>query len=127
MDKLLEELVRARARGRCEYCHYPRPPFHFEHIIAIKHGGPTREDNLAFACMKCNFHKGPNIAGIDPQTQRIVPLFHPRKDTWRDHFRWRGHLLVGLTPAARATIAVLEINQPFRMQARERLSAEGGN
>lgn len=125
MDKALEDLVRSRARNRCEYCHYPLPPFHFEHIIARKHRGATTEDNLAYSCMNCNFYKGPNIAGIDPQTNQIVPLFHPRRQRWTDHFRWRGQILIGVTPTGRATIAVLEINHPLRIEAREDLRAEG--
>jgi hypothetical protein len=53
-------------------------PFHLEHIIAKQHGGETKADNLAWACHRCNRHKGPNLSGIDPETQEIVQLFNPR-------------------------------------------------
>lgn len=125
MDKALVDLVHRRADNRCEYCHFPQPPFHIEHIIARKHGGPTVEGNLALACVRCNFHKGPNLSGIDPDTGDVVRLFHPRTDRWTDHFRWDGARIQGLTPTGRATTAVLEINQRTRVQARERLIAEG--
>lgn len=125
MDRALVELVRKRARGRCEYCHFPRPPFHVEHIIAQKHRGPTTESNLALACIRCNFHKGPNLSGIDPGSGQIVRLYHPRTDSWDMHFRWEGSMLIGLTPVGRATIAVLEINQEMRVEARKRLIADG--
>lgn len=121
MERALQELVRRRAGNRCEYCHYPLPPFHFEHVIARKHRGPTTEENLALACIRCNYYKGPNISGIDPETAQIVRLFHPRTDVWNEHFRWAGATLAGLTPTGRATIDVLEINQPLRVAARERL------
>ena len=125
MNKATEELVRRRAGGRCEYCKFPLPPFHMEHIIARKHGGPTTPDNLALACIRCNFHKGPNLSGIDPKTGNVVSLFHPRRDHWHEHFRWRNARLIGMTPIARATIAVLEINAALRVEARARLIEEG--
>jgi len=37
-------------------------------------------ENLALACLHCNQHKGPNIAGRNPETGEIVELFHPRQD-----------------------------------------------
>jgi hypothetical protein len=76
-------------------------------------------------CHFCNAHKGPNIAGIDPHTGKLVRLFHPRRDRWSRHFRWNGALLVGRTPIARATIAVLSINHPRIVGVREGLMAEG--
>jgi hypothetical protein len=41
-----------------------------------------------------------------------MPLFHPRRQTWADHFRWtdNGLYLAGLTPVGRATIAALQLN-----------------
>src|SRR5690242_7822111 len=101
MDLLLQQQVRRRAQGRCEYCHFPAKftllPFQFDHIIAEKHGGLTMLDNLAFSCFFCNSHKGPNIAGLDPKTGELTRLFHPRQDDWSEHFRWNESWLVGLT------------------------------
>jgi hypothetical protein len=127
MDKSLAEAVWRRARHRCEYCHLPsqyaQRPFQIDHIIAEQHGGLTRLDNLALACLSCNVHKGPNIAGLNPQTQRVTRLFNPRKDSWRRHFRWEGAHLVGLTSCGRATINVLAINDWLAVATRERLIA----
>jgi hypothetical protein len=128
MDPKLREAVRTRAKGRCEYCHLPLThsllPFEVEHILATKHGGETVLENLALACRYCNSYKGPNIAGVDPTSRNVVPLFNPRRELWREHFRWDGPKLVGLTPAARATIAVLRINHPEMLAVRESLLAE---
>jgi hypothetical protein len=121
MNKALEELVHHRANERCEYCHFPEPPFHIEHIVAKKHGGPASEGNLALACIRCNAHKGPNLSGIDPDTRAVVELFNPRVHLWTEHFQWTGAVLAGLTPCGRATIVVLMINHPWRVKARERL------
>src|SRR5947208_2104935 len=84
-------LVRERAMAACEYCLIPEAYSFFahevDHIIAQQHGGETIEWNLAFACIVCNKHKGPNLASIDPQSGDVVPLYHPRRDRWLNHFR----------------------------------------
>ncbi len=54
--------------------------FHAGHIIARQHGGESGLDTLALACLHCNQHKGPNIAGRNPETGEVVELFHPRRD-----------------------------------------------
>ena len=122
-------LVFARASGRCEYCQIPSAydplPFQVDHIIARKHGGLDEPDNLALACFSCNNHKGPNIAGVDPETGHITRLFHPRRDTWGEHFLWDGGVLVGLTHIGRTTIRVLAINLDHRVTLREALVLEG--
>jgi hypothetical protein len=55
----------------------------------------------------------------------MVRLFDPRRQTWKRHFEWRGALLVGRTQIGRATIAVLDINDPQRVELRQILMAEG--
>jgi hypothetical protein len=54
MDEALRQLVWDRAADTCEYCRLPQRfdifPFHIDHIIAIKHHGPTAADNLALCC-----------------------------------------------------------------------------
>ena len=99
--------------------------FPIDHIIAQQHGGPSTEDNLALACFFCNSAKGPNLAGLDPETGRLVPLFHPRRQKWSRHFRLAGPMLVGRTPCGRATVAVLAMNLPDRVDVRAQLLAAG--
>ena len=129
MDAKLKAQVRRRARFRCEYCGFPELfaelRFQIDHIIARQHGGQTRADNLALACFRCNSHKGTNLSGLDPQSARIVPLFHPRREVWKEHFVWTGPRLVGLTPAGRATVGVLRINRPDAVLGRSSLMEEG--
>jgi hypothetical protein len=100
-------------------------PFSFDHVIAQKHGGPTAESNLAWSCYRCNSYKGPNIAGIDSETGQITPLFNPRTMSWQEHFAWNGSELTGRTAIGRATIEVLRINDPQRIELRRLLRAEG--
>ena len=129
MDRSLVDQVWRRANGICEYCLLPqefdRLPFQIDHVIARKHRGGDDADNLALACFACNNHKGPNIAGVDPNTGDVIRLFHPRRDNWEEHFEWRGASLVGRTPIGRVTVAVLEINLAHRIRLREMLMGEG--
>lgn len=121
--------VRLRAGERCEYCHLRAEwtilPFQLDHVIAQKHDGPSDESNLALACLRCNGRKGPNVAGVDPVTGEITPLFHPRRDPWADHFEWQGAWLLGRSVKGRTTIHVLGINDADVVQVRESLMAEG--
>jgi hypothetical protein len=73
----------------------------------------------------CNSAKGPNIAGIDPQSGRLGSLFHPRRQKWTRHFHLNGPRLVGRTRTARATIAVLAINDPAFIILRQTLMDAG--
>jgi hypothetical protein len=125
------ELVRQvwrRAQGRCEYCRLPAAayplPFHVDHIVAQQHGGSDRSENLALACLHCNRHKGPNIAGRDPVSGEIVRLFDPRRDAWAEHFVWREAELTARTAIGQVTIQVLAINAPDFLAVREALLAE---
>lgn len=129
MERALDEEVRVRARGIFEYCrsaqqHYPER-FQIDHIIARQHGGATTPENLALCCLDCNSRKGPNIAGRDPTTGQIIPLFNPRAQSWAEHFQWSGPYVMGLTASGRATIAVLALNRPARVAVRQMLIEEG--
>jgi hypothetical protein len=115
MDASLRNAARQRAANRCEYCriaqeHDPYFRFHIEHVIPRQHGGGDNADNLALACMHCNLHKGPNLAGIDPDTGQLASLFNPRLQGWDEHFRMDGEWVVGLTASGRVTVYVLAMN-----------------
>jgi hypothetical protein len=121
--------VRERAAAACEYCLIPEAYSFFthevDHVVAQQHGGETMEQNLAFACMICNKHKGTNLSSIDPQTGEIAPLYHPRRDRWRDHFRLEAERILPLTPTARATSRLLLFNLPARLTERRALVRAG--
>jgi hypothetical protein len=129
VNAFLARLVWRRAGDCCEYCRIPQDvdyePLEIDHIVARKHGGLTAADNLALACLHCNSFKGPNIAGFDPVTRKVTPLFHPRRQRWATHFRWRGAVLLGRTPVGRVTVAVLNVNDPPRVTLRAELIDDG--
>jgi len=99
--------------------------FQIDHVIARQHGGETVAENLALTCYACNHHKGPNIAGFDHQSQQIIPLFNPRKELWKAHFRWAGPILTSITATGRVTVHVLAVNLDYRVALRRALIREG--
>jgi hypothetical protein len=129
MDSTARIFVRERAGGRCEYClirqeHY-ESTLHVEHIVAKKHGGDDHPMNPALSCSHCNLHKGPNLAGLDPKSGQLVPLFNPRKDLWSEHFELNGPVIRGFTPTARATVHVLSVNASHLVDLRADLITLG--
>ena len=110
-------MVAERSRGCCEYClsqlRFSPDPFSVEHIIPVAHGGGSDLDNLALACQGCNSYKYTSVDAVDPASGLRVPLFHPRRDEWRRHFRWSDDdsLVIGVTPTGRATVAKLRLNR----------------
>ncbi len=129
MDEATRKLVRQHAGDRCEYCLHPQEhaetTHHVEHIVARQHLGSDDPSNLALACIHCNSHKGTNLTGIDPDSGALVPLFHPRRDRWADHYALRGAFIVGLTPTGRTTVHVLAMNARRRLSVRAELIAQG--
>jgi hypothetical protein len=76
------------------------------------------------ACNRCNSHKGTNLSSIDPETEKKVDLFDPRRDTWEEHFTFDGPRIVGRTAKGRATLHLLQMNAPYRVELREWLIEE---
>jgi hypothetical protein len=125
----LRQLVSQRASGACEYCliHqiFSMYSHEIDHIIALKHGGESTEDNLVIACLPCNRHKGSDLTNIDPLTCVITPLFNPRNQIWIEHFQLEGGFILGLTEIGRMTVFLLRMNETSRLQLRQSLAAQG--
>jgi len=130
MDAALRKTVVDRARNRCEYCRLPQEAaplltFHVEHILPRQHGGSTRSENLALACPDCNRHKGPNLATVEQGHDEPIPLFNPRKHDWGDHFALQETIIVGKSAIGRATVRLLGMNTPGRLNVRAELITNG--
>ena len=82
--------------------------------MARARGGRTLRANLALACQGCNNHKYDKMEAPDPTTGQVVPLYHPRRDDWDEHFAWSADytLMLGLTPTGRATVEALLLTRP---------------
>jgi len=118
------DVVRGRARARCEYCRLPEvlsgAVFHLEHIVPVSKGGADSESNMALACPRCNERKGALTSGQDPQSGKTGPLFNPRRQSWKAHFRWSAdhRMILGRTPIGRATVEALALNSTARQALR---------
>jgi HNH endonuclease len=123
----LRRLVADRAGHLCEYCLIHAEDMFFgcevDHVISEKHGGLTREDNLAYACLPCNRYKGSDIASIVSPTGELIRLFNPRRDRWADHFRLDedGVTILPLSVLGEATIRLLRLNDGDRLLERQTL------
>ncbi len=119
----LRPLVRERAGQCCEYCLVPEAltyaAHEVDHVVAVKHLGPTDAGNLALACPECNAHKGTDLASVDQSTGELVRLFHPPTDHWSDHFQIEGALVTPLTSVGRVTVRLLQLNTDERVAERE--------
>ncbi len=126
-----KRFVKERANQCCEYCACPfdfaNQFFSVEHIIPKSKKGTDHRENLAYACQCCNGHKYNKIVGLDPVNQKIVALYNPRKDKWREHFNWTDDFLKieGTSSTGRATIDLLNLNRDNLVNLRIVLFAFG--
>jgi hypothetical protein len=121
----LRRQVEARANFCCEYCVLSQAVSFYahevDHVIALKHDGPTSADNLAFACWRCNSHKGSDLGSFDPATGTFSFLFNPRTQLWAAHFAAdEDGSIQGLTPEGRTTAKLLQFNTEERLAERRR-------
>lgn len=125
----LRRFVAARAEWRCEYCGIAEADTWFgcevDHIVSEKHGGRTEAENLALACLPCNRHKGSDVATVR-EDGTVIELFHPRRHPWDGHFKAEGLHLAGRTEVGQATVRLLRMNLPERLEER-RWSARQGS
>lgn len=116
--------VREAAGDACGYCLSPQrlvmSRLEIEHIIPRARGGSDEEANLWLSCGLCNRYKSAQVEAADPLTGDTVPLYNPRTNIWYEHFGWSmdGVKVVGLTPAGRATVNALNLNNEVAVEVR---------
>jgi hypothetical protein len=131
ISQRLKQVVIERAFGCCEYClsqeRYSPVTFSIEHIIPSSRGGIADESNLAFSCQECNNRKYNKIEGVDPVTQTVVSLFHPRQHVWQEHFVWSDDFttIISISPLGRATIEILHLHRIGLVNLRRILEKAG--
>jgi hypothetical protein len=127
--ELVRQAVISRAENRCEYCRLSQlsqeAAFHVDHIIPQSAGGPTEMDNLALACVTCSLRKSARLTVADPTTGTDSAVFNPRRDLWRNHFRWDGVHITGITPIGRATAEALQFNRAHVLAIRNEEQLRG--
>jgi len=122
----LRREVIERAGECCEYCLTNTDDraidFAIDHVIAEKHGGSTRAENLCLSCYWCNSYKGSDLSSVDWEAdQAITPLFNPRQDDWTDHFRLDAFRITPLSAIGRVTVFLLHLNAIERLKERQLL------
>jgi hypothetical protein len=85
------------------------------HVVA---GGETLAENLALACVSCSLRKGARQNLEDSETGKVVSIFNPRQQVWKEHFAWNGVQVVGLTATGRATVQALDLNRATMLAIR---------
>jgi 5-methylcytosine-specific restriction endonuclease McrA len=116
INDAIKKAVRERAKYLCEYCHSPERlsanRFTVDHVIPRSLEGSDEINNLALACRRCNERRYNFVAGFDPETKEIVPIFNPRSQRWAEHFIWLngGIVIQGVTSTGRATCKRLDLN-----------------
>lgn len=125
----LRRLVASRADHLCEYYLIAEDDTFFgcqvDHIISLKHGGPTEPSHLAYACAFCNRRKGSDIASITPETGSLIRFYNPRIDKWAEHFRLNGSMIEPVTEIGEVTARILGFNSNDRILEREGLIKTG--
>lgn len=113
----LREAVVTRAAKCCEYCKsqdkYSPTAFTIDHVIPESLDGTSDFDNLAYACFLCNRLKSNKLKVFDSITDKWVPLFNPRQNTWSGHFVWNEDTtqIIGITAVGRSTVNELKLNR----------------
>jgi hypothetical protein len=76
---------------------------------------------LCLACELCNQYKWTKTESLEPESGKIVPLFNPRNQKWKDHFTWNldGIEIIGITACGRATIDALKLNNNLAIIVRK--------
>lgn len=129
VSDVVRRQVAERAYRVCEYCLIHEDDTflgcQMDHIISRKHGGSSELENLAFACACCNASKGSDIATLAGNPPRLTRLFHPRQDRWLEHFQLLGSVIHPAGRIGEATVKLLRLNDPSRIEEREVLSKAG--
>ncbi len=84
-----------------------------EHILPISKGRTDDLENLALACSACNGSKYNKTEAFDQSRNKIIPLFDPRKDVWKEHFAWNSDFseIVGVSEKGKVTVETLKMNR----------------
>ena len=121
----VRDTIAATDQYQCAYCHTQKQligrALEIDHIKPESQGGDDDPSNLCQACVTCNRHKAAKTTGVDPHTNENVPLFHPRRQLWSEHFAWSDDKVrvVGLTAVGRATVALLQMNNDDIVRSRQ--------
>ena len=108
------EFVRERYGRRCGYCGVSEVdcggPLTVDHHLPVATAGNDSEDNLVYACFRCNSYKGDYWQPAE-ETLRVL---HPSRDdtTLHYHYQEATGRLEPLTETGGFHITLLRLNRP---------------
>jgi hypothetical protein len=117
--------VRQRFNGCCAYCGVSEVDVGGEltvdHYQPVAAGGDDSDDNLVYACHRCNLYKTDYVPDAEALA-RGERVLHPLRDQAALHYREdeQTGLLIPLTNTGRVHIMVLRLNRPPLVQHRLR-------
>jgi hypothetical protein len=126
ISQSLRSQIESIDRKRCGYCLTTEVnsgmPMTIDHIQPVSKEGLNTLENLCLACRTCNEYKSGTTEAIDPLTGKIVALFNPRQQKWKENFRWNNDAsqVEGLTEIGRATVIALRMNNAVIVATRKR-------
>ena len=119
------QAVRKRYAFCCGYCGVSETDaggeLTIDHFRPVSAGGDDSDENLIYACVRCNQHKG----ALLPETTDFAQerrLLHPLRDDFAAHI-WEDEItgrLEGLTATGRFHIEALRLNRPALIVNRQR-------
>ena len=119
--------VRERYHAQCGYCSVSEDDaggeFTVDHFVPASAGGNDDDDNLVYACFRCNLFKADFLpTDVDEKSGHV--LLHPLRDNVQAHLRMNdiSGRLEPLTETGRFQITLLHLNRPalvsYRMRKR---------
>jgi DNA-binding PadR family transcriptional regulator len=118
------EFVRQRYNFSCGYCGVSETEtggeLTVDHFQPVSAGGTDDDDNLVYACFRCNIYK--SDFWRDSETS-LYRLLQPMRDDFSLHFRQEETtgLLLPLTETGQFHLTLLHLNRPPLVQRRLRL------
>ncbi|MGH2350887.1 MAG: HNH endonuclease [Chloroflexota bacterium] len=115
--------MRQRFGFRCGYCGVSEVDtggeLTIDHYRPVSAGGSDEDDNLAYACFRCNGYKANFWPTLDELT-RGLRILHPMRDNWDEHLREDGTTgtLLPQTDTGRFHLELLQLNRPVLVQHR---------
>ena len=115
--------VRARYGYRCGYCGVSETDtggeLAVDHFHPVSAGGGDDDQNLVYACFRCNLNKG-DFWSDDADLLEQHRLLHPLRDDLTSHYtRDASGLLTPLTETGRFHIETLRLNRTALIQHRQ--------
>jgi len=120
------EAVRHRYEYRCGYCGISETEaggeLTVDHFQPVSAGGPDENDNLVYACFRCNLFKADYYGNPDPQSGSPM-LLHPLLDEVDAHIREQSDgTLTPMSERGRFHLEIFHLNRPQLVAHRSRAS-----